>query len=247
MSTKRSCLNLYDKETFSSVFEISNHLAEVKVSSAAPVYVEPTLKLGHSAGDIPDVAQKLYDIDATFVTVNSTIDDKSIEFQNSLDSTALAINTTVGVLQSALTTETAQRAAGQSADAVARVALGDSLQTALNTEIHTARAKETENTDAINDLSVALNSSIASEISARSVAVANIQSQIDFVKSNVDTAAIDSISELLAKFQADDGSLLSIITSLQAEVNTLKAVVDTLTLCEDDHEHSHSHSDSDSD
>jgi hypothetical protein len=63
-----------------------------------------------------------------------------------------------------------------------------------------------------------LTSFITNEASTRANAVANLQSQIDFIKNNTDPAALDSLTELLANFNAVSNTVSSIAnTAVQAE------------------------------
>jgi hypothetical protein len=62
-------------------------------------------------------------------------------------------------------------------------------------------------------------SAVAAEASDRSTADANLQSQIDFITTNIDPAAIDSLTEIVAAFQTADGDLLTTVTSNTSAIN----------------------------
>ena len=56
-------------------------------------------------------------------------------------------------------------------------------------------------------------------------AIANLQSQVDFIVSNTDPAAIDSLTEMLAAFQAGDSDLLAAINALESKHDTEMAAL----------------------
>jgi hypothetical protein len=61
---------------------------------------------------------------------------------------------------------------------------------------------------------------ISAEESARIAGDAGLQSQIDSIISNTDPAALDSLTEIVAAFQAEDGNLQTAINSLSTSVNS---------------------------
>lgn len=61
---------------------------------------------------------------------------------------------------------------------------------------------------------------ISQEVFDRTSAVSNLQNQIDNVLSNVDGAALDSLTEVVSAFQAADASLNGAITSLAASASS---------------------------
>jgi hypothetical protein len=60
----------------------------------------------------------------------------------------------------------------------------------------------------------AIASDLAAEVIRATGAEGGLQTQIDFITSNVDPAAIDSLTEIVAEFQAADGNLQTSITNL---------------------------------
>lgn len=58
---------------------------------------------------------------------------------------------------------------------------------------------------------------------------ANLQSQIDFIKTNIDPAALDSLTEIVASFQNIDANIVSNIGTLGNIVGNLVATQDRLT------------------
>ena len=110
----------------------------------------------------------------------------------------------------------------------------NNLQSQLDAEIARATAAEgvltsdlasevTRATDAEEALGVLIStnaSSIASEASRAQGAESSLQSQIDFITSNTDSAALDSLTEIVAALQSGDGDLLSLIQTNQTDIST---------------------------
>ena len=65
-------------------------------------------------------------------------------------------------------------------------------------------------------------SAVSAEQTARVASIANLQSQIDFVISNTDPAALDSLTEIVARFTADGLTYASRLDSIES---TLQALV----------------------
>ena len=226
---KRSYLNLYDKETLVNEFSIQSELSAVQFKGTVPVVIHPALSLKHTSGDFDDVATKLHSIDADVIVASTASAAATSIVQSNLDSSVSSLNSTIGTLQSGLTNEIAQRQSGQTADATARATLESDFTALIAAEAATARSSEQANATSISDLTISTASNLAIEVSTRANAISAIQSQVDFISSNIDPASVDSITELLAKMGQDDGSLLSTITSLQQQVSTLQQIVDQLT------------------
>lgn len=108
------------------------------------------------------------------------------------------------------------------------------LQSQIDAEIARATAAETANTTLINnevaratgaesDLGELITTNaqaIASEASRAQGVESSLQSQIDFVVSNTDSAALDSLTEIVAALQSGDGDLLSLIQTNQTDIAT---------------------------
>jgi hypothetical protein len=226
---KRSFINLFDKETLAKEFTIEHSSSQVSFNSVEPIKFYQNVILTHVSGDIPDVAQKLHDIDAAASTASTAHGALVAGVSNNLISNVTTLETTITNLQTGLTNEISQRAAGQTADAAARVTAAAAAATAIDTEKTRALAAELVNANAISDLTTSSSSGLSIETDARIAAVSGLSDQVDFIKGNVNSDAVDSISELLTKMSDDDGSLLTTITTLQTQVSNLQAIVDQLT------------------
>ena len=82
---------------------------------------------------------------------------------------------------------------------------------------------------------VNLQSNIDSEASTRASADSALETKInvekariDFIVSNTDASALDSLTEVVNAFQSADSSLISQVATLQSQLTALQAVVDAL-------------------
>lgn len=96
---------------------------------------------------------------------------------------------------------------------------------ALNTEVARATAAESalDSDISVNAAGIATNAAaIAQEVIDRTTADAALQSQIDFIEANTDPAALDSLSEIVAAFQAADSSTLGVVNSNTSRIAALE-------------------------
>ena len=108
-------------------------------------------------------------------------------------------------LQTQITNEVAARIAGDS-----------DLQASIASEIARATGVESDQAALIQANADAL----VVESNARQTADANLQSQIDFIKENTDSAALDSLTEIVAAFQSADGTLTGLVSQNQTDIAT---------------------------
>ena len=123
--------------------------------------------------------------------------------------------------ESDLSDETAARIAGDNANSVE-----------VSTEAATRAAADTQLT---NDLAVevaratsaegVIATDLAQEIIDRQNADSGLQTQINFIKENTDPAALDSLTEIVAAFQAADGSITGVVNSNTSRISSLESGV----------------------
>lgn len=112
-------------------------------------------------------------------------------------------------LQAEIEAEAAARAAAITSEATAREAADTALSVALDAETAARTAADSDLQDAID-----------AEAAARAAEDAAINTRIDNVLSNIDPEALDSLTEIVAAFQAADSSLEGTISSLAASAST---------------------------
>ena len=102
----------------------------------------------------------------------------------------------------------------------------------LNVESATRAASDTQIASDLSDETAraqaeeqSLAAAISAEIVAREGADTALQSQIDFIKENTDPAALDSLTEIVAAFQAADGSITGVVNSNTSRITALESGV----------------------
>ena len=107
----------------------------------------------------------------------------------------------------------------------ARIAGDSDLTASLAAEVARATAAEVANAGDIATNAAA----IAAESTRAQTAEADLQSQVDFIKSNTDSAALDSLTEIVAAFQSADGTLTGLVSQNQTDIAANAAAIATET------------------
>ena len=199
MSSKSSHLNLYSASNES----------------------DPTLQVVSAAAKASVVSTSVLELKGTTVSLVNTADtsknvaDLATFLDGCSTNTALASETTAR--QNAITQEAASRAAAINSEAASRVAGLATEAQARNAAIATVTA------------------SVTSEASTRSAADVSLQNQIDTEKARIDAilagsdVSLDTLLELVTAYESSDTSILSTITTLQAQVTAIQNQLDVLT------------------
>ena len=111
------------------------------------------------------------------------------------------------------------------AEEAARIAGDSDLTASLAAEVARATAAEVANAGDIATNAAA----IAAESTRAQAAESGLQSQVDFIKSNTDSAALDSLTEIVAAFQAADGTLTGLVTQNQTDIAANATAIATET------------------
>jgi hypothetical protein len=113
------------------------------------------------------------------------------------------------------------------------VAAEGGLQTSINLETSRATAAEAANAQAIIDetsraqgVEGGLQTALDAEVARATGVEAGLQSSIDNIISNVDPAALDSLSEIVSAFQTADSDLNNTITTLSTGLDTRLTIVE---------------------
>ena len=118
------------------------------------------------------------------------------------------------------------------AEEAARIAADAVLQGNIDAEAATrASADATLTSDLADEVSRAtaaegvIAADLVAEITARTNGDASLQSQINSIVSNTDPAALDSLTEIVAAFQAADGSITGVVNSNTSRISALETGV----------------------
>ena len=151
--------------------------------------------------------------DGTYVTpagtnyldASTSLADAAAKLDAAIKAVDNTRNSGTNNLQSQIDAEVARATAAEGAN-----------RTLINGEIARATGAESD----LGDLITTNAQAIASESSRAQGVEASLQSQIDFVVSNTDSAALDSLTEIVAALQSGDGDLLSLIQTNQTDIST---------------------------
>ena len=197
--------------------EESARIAAVSAEASTARAAEGSIATNLSA----EVEARISDVDAEQARAESVEAELSSDL-SSEESRAIAAE---GVLTSDLSTEESARITAVSAEASTRFAEDTKLTENLNTEISN-RGDAVDNEEyRATTAEASLAADLSSEVAARGTAVdaeasyrvsgdLSLQNQIDFITSNVDAAAIDSLTEIVSAFQSADGDINNAITTL---------------------------------
>ena len=113
------------------------------------------------------------------------------------------------------------------AEIVTRSSEDSDIRDSLASEVARATAAEVAN-----GVLIAANAVSISDESSRAQGVeGSLQTQIDFITSNTDSAALDSLTEIVAAFQSADGSLAGLVAQNQTDIATnAQGLVDEATI-----------------
>jgi hypothetical protein len=202
MTSKSSSLNLYDIETKVNKLDIDVSNANGVVfdsTGGLAITVNPPLNLFHASGSISDIANHIKTIEQNIADGTAGSAVASAQVQSNLDAYSTSTNNTLGILQSDLANEIAQRGAGQTSDANARA----TLQTTLS-DLITDEASDRIGAD------IVLTDAITAEETSRISADTTLQSNLDVERGRIDSILagssvnLDSLVELVNAYQNAD-------------------------------------------
>ena len=142
---------------------------------------------------------------SNYLDASTSLADAAAKLDAAIKAVDNAHNGNRGNLQSQLDAEIARATAAEGAN-----------RTLINGEIARATGAESD----LGDLITTNAQAIASEASRAQGVESSLQNQIDFITSNTDSAALDSLTEIVAALQSGDGDLLSLIQTNQTDIAT---------------------------
>ena len=149
---------------------------------------------------------------SNYIDASTSLADAAAKLDAAIKAVDNAHNGNRGNLQSQLDAEIARATAAEGAN-----------RTLINGEIARATSAESD----LGDMITTNAQAIASEASRAQGVESSLQNQIDFITSNTDSAALDSLTEIVAALQSGDGDLLSLIQTNQTDIATNASDIST--------------------
>ena len=174
-------------------------------------------------GNLSQEISALYSNDASLSTAVST------DLSSEASSRVAGENS----LATSLSTEVDNREGAISAEESRSIVAETSLQNNIDAEASLRVVGDQSVATVLSTSDAALDSKISTETDRAESAEASLEDRIDYIVSNVDPAALDSLTEIVTAFQDADGDLNGAITSLAtAAVASLSAEVSRATTAE---------------
>ena len=172
---------------------ISDALAALSTAATSALGVETAARIAGDS-DLQDA------IDAEATRAQGVEAQLNTDLASEVTARTTAISTEQAARAAAITAEQTARATAISTEQAARAAAISTEQTARATAISTETS--------------AREAAILAEQTARQTAISSVNTRVDSVLSNIDPAALDSLTEVVAAFQDADGSLSTTIANL---------------------------------
>jgi hypothetical protein len=151
------------------------------------------------------------------------------------DSASADNSAAIALLQSADATEATARASADTSNANAIAAeisrattAEEAVDVKVDSETQSRVAADGVVQDAVDAESAARVAAVSSEAQSRAADIASLQSQISNLLSNVDAASLDSLSEIVAAYQAGDTSLANQAASMLQRLADIESVLNDL-------------------
>ena len=146
-----------------------------------------------------------------------------------------SLQTQINSLSSGTSSDVSDLQGQIDAEESARIAADSVLQGNIDAEASTrASADATLTSDLADEVARAtaaegvIAADLATEVTARTNGDASLQSQINSIVSNTDPAALDSLTEIVAAFQAADGSITGVVNSNTSRITSLEGGVSAI-------------------
>ena len=212
-------------------------LAQEIVDRDAAILVETQRSQGVESqlqSDLTAEVNRSTQADSNFAaSLAQEVSDRKSGDTNNANNLTFEVNRAVaaeGVLESSINVEVARALAAElvNADAIADEQERASEEEArIEAKLDGITAADSARFDAVEDSVSGLETKhvdeLAVEVNERTLAINNLQSQITNILSNSDPASLDSLSEIVAKFNLDGATYASRLTDLESRLNELTA------------------------
>ena len=240
---KRSQLNLYDAVDNNKHFKITQGESDCKM--VVPNIYDlncPQMKLTSGDQVVANVASQILSNVADIAQESASRLSADLNLQGNIDNEASArtsadsaLDAKITVEKNRITQEITDRTSAITAEASSRSSADQLLQENLDAEATSRLNADASEVSARTNADAVLQSNITAEATARASADTALENKInvekariDFIVSNTQVEALDSLTEIVAAFQSADNSLIAQVGALQTQLTALQAVVDSL-------------------
>jgi len=233
-----SSLNLYDVETASvKVMDLDAKADGLHLTSEAnvPFSVGMPMKILDASGVSVDLAEELMKLELDIISLDSSGAADISYLQGQLDAYKAANDTSVGNLQAAVSTETAQRVAGQEADALSRETMKTDLETLIATENASLSTAINDNASNLSAEILNVEGLIQANTNKINTDVANVTQYVDSQKSRIDgilagaDVNLDSFLEVVTNYSSMNTDSVAQVAALTTRVADLETMIANLT------------------
>ena len=240
---KRSQLNLYDAVDNNKHFKITQGESDCKM--VVPNIYDlncPQMKLTSGDQIVSNVASQILSNVADIAQESASRLSADLNLQGNIDNEASdrtsadsALDAKITVEKNRITQEISDRTSAVSAESSARTSADQLLQENIDSEATSRLNADASEVSARTNADAVLQSNITAEATARANADTALENKInvekariDFIVSNTQVEALDSLTEIVSAFQSADNSLIAQVGALQTQLNALQSVVNAL-------------------
>jgi len=233
-----SSLNLYDVETASvKVMDLDAKADGLFLTSQAnvPFSVGMPMKVLDASGVSVDLAEELMKLELDIISLDASGTADISFLQGQLDAYKIANDQSVGTLQAAVSTETAQRVAGQEADALSRETMKTDLETLIATENASLSTAINDNASNLSAEILNVEGLIQANTNKINTDVANVTQYVDSQKSRIDgilagaDVNLDSFLEVVTNYSSMNTDSVAQVSALTTRVADLETMIANLT------------------
>jgi hypothetical protein len=240
---KRSQLNLYDAVDNNKHFKITQGETDCKMFVPNIYDLNcPQMKLTSGDQIVSNVASQILSNVADIAQESASRLSADLNLQGNIDNEASArtsadsaLDAKITVEKNRITQEISDRTSAVSAESSARTSADQLLQENIDAEATSRLNADASEVSARTNADAVLQSNITAEATARANADTALENKInvekariDFIVSNTQVEALDSLTEIVSAFQSADNSLIAQVGALQTQLNALQSVVDAL-------------------